>query len=425
MLDLKFIRDNTKVVEKAIKDRGMKLDIKALLELDSEKRFFLAEAEQLKHKRNIESEEIGKLMKEKKDAKDKIDHMKAVSQKIKEIDKKVGEISKKLSELLYIIPNIPDPSIPVGKSAKDNKIVRKWGKTPKFTFKARNHMELAELLGIIDYNAASKLSGSGFALYKGMGARLERALINFMLDLQTKKHGYTEIFPPFLVNRESMTGTGQLPKLEEDMYKLKDDDLFLIPTAEVPLTNIHRDDIIEEDKLPVYYTAYTACFRREAGSYGKQTQGLIRVHQFDKVELVKFVKPETSVDELEKLVGNAEEVIKQLKLPYRVLLLCTADISFAACKCYDIELWAPVTGAFLETSSCSSFSDFQARRANIKYRSKDSNKNLYVHTLNGSGVALARLVVAILENYQNKDGSVNIPEVLRPYMDGLEKIERA
>lgn len=423
MLDLKFIRENTKAVEKAIKDRGMKVDIKALLELDSERRFFLQESEQLKHRKNIASDEIGKLVAGKKDAKDKIEDMKAVSQKVKDMDKKIGEISQKINELLYLIPNIPDPATPVGKDAKANKVIRKWGKIPKFNFKAHNHIELSEILGIIDFAAASKIAGRGFALYKGTGARLERALINFMLDLHTKKHNYTEVFPPFLVNRASMTGTGQLPKLEEDMYRLKDDDLFLIPTAEVPMTNIHRNDTISEKDMPICYTAYTACFRREAGSYGKQTQGLIRVHQFDKVELVKFVKPETSNDELEKLLNNAEEVIKQLKLPYRVILLCTADISFAASKCYDIEIWAPVTGAFLETSSCSNFTDFQARRANIKYRPEDSKKPAYLHTLNGSGVALARLVVAILENYQQKDGSVVIPEVLVPYMDGKKVIE--
>jgi len=423
MLDLKFIRENVKVVEKAIKDRGMKVDLKTLLELDSERRFFLQEAEQLKHKRNIASEDIAKLKRDKQDAADKIADMKMVSQKIKEIDKKVGEISKKLQEILYIIPNIPDSKVPVGPDEKSNKVIRKWGKAPKFKFKGRNHMELAELLGIIDYAAASKLSGAGFAVYIGMGARLERALINFMLDLHTKKHGYTEIFPPFLVNTESMTATGQLPKLEEDMYKLKDDGLYLIPTAEVPLTNIHRGEIINEDDLPICYAAYSACFRREAGSYGKQTQGLIRVHQFNKVELVKFVKPEDSDKELEKLLNNAEEVIKQLKLPYQIDMLSTGDISFAAQKCYDIELWAPVSGTFLETSSCSNFGDFQARRGNIKYKSKKTKKSAYLHTLNGSGVATARLMIAILENYQQKDGSIAIPDVLRPYMDGLDAIK--
>jgi len=423
MLDLKFIRENTKVTEKAIKNRGMKVDIKSLLELDSERRFFLSESEQLKHRRNIESEEIGKLLKEKKDAKDRINTMKAVSQKIKDMNKKIADISQKIQDLLYTIPNIPDSSVPVGPDKDSNKIVRKWGKSPKLSFKGRNHMELAELLGIIDYPRASKLSGAGFALFKGMGAKLERSLINFMLDLHTKKHGYTEVLPPYLVNRASMTGTGQLPNLEADMYRLKDDDLFLIPTAEVPITNMHRDEILDGEGMPVYYTAYTACFRREAGSYGKETQGLTRVHQFDKVELVKFVEPKTSDKELDKLLNDAEEVIKQLQLPYKIVLLSTGDISFAACKCYDIELWAPVSGVFLETSSCSNFSDFQARRTNIKYRPKNSKKTEYVHTLNGSGVALARLVISILENYQNKDGSVNIPEVLKPYMGGIEKIE--
>ena len=302
--------------------------------------------------------------------------------------------------------------------------MRKWGKVPKFDFKPKGHIELGQNLDILDFSRSSKISGSGFCLFKGLGALLERALINFMLDLHTKEHGYKEIFPPFLVNRASMTGTGQLPKLEEDMYKLKDDDLFLIPTAEVPVTNIHRDEVLPEENLPVYYTAYTACFRREAGSYGKDTKGLMRVHQFDKVELVKFVKPETSVDELEKLLKNAEEVLKRLELPYRVLMLSTGDISFAASKCYDIEAWAPGIQKNLEVSSCSNFTDFQARRANIKYRPKDKKKLDYVHTLNGSGIAMARTIVAVIENYQQKDGSILIPEVLRPYMGDRERITR-
>jgi seryl-tRNA synthetase len=301
--------------------------------------------------------------------------------------------------------------------------VKSWGKTPSFDFNPKNHIELSEALGIINFGAASKITGSNFVLYMGQGARLERALINFMLDLHTKKHGYREVFPPFLVNRRSMTGTGQLPKLEEEMYKLKDDDLFLIPTAEVPVTNIHASEILDEEKLPIYYTAYTACFRREAGSYGKDTKGLIRVHQFNKVELVKFVKPETSFDELEKLLKDAEEVLQLLNLPYRVVMLATGDISFAAAKCYDIELYASGTDKYLEVSSCSNFTDFQARRAGIRYKDKNAKKVSFVHTLNGSGVALARLVVAILENYQNKDGSVNIPKALIPYMDGLETIK--
>lgn len=433
MLDIKFIRENPDKVKKAIADRGINLDLDEFLSLDIERRKLLVEVDELKHKKNVVSDEVGKLLKENKDAKGKISEMKVVSQKIDEIDKEVDEIDQKIAKIIYIIPNIPHISIPIAKDATGNKVVREWGKIPKFDFKLKDHAELAGLLDIIDFPRASKITGSGFVLYKGLGARLERALINFMLDLHTKKHGYTEIFPPFLVNRASMTGTGQLPKLEEDMYKLKDDDLFLIPTAEVPVTNIFRDETLNEKDLPIYYTAYTACFRREAGSYGKDTKGLSRVHQFDKVELVKFVKPETSYDELEKLVKDAEEVLQLLGLPYRVIMLCTGDISFAASKCYDIELWAPGSGKYFEVSSCSNFEDFQARRANIKYRLSVSGKRLaqtanrtpkteYVHTLNGSGVALARLVLAILEIYQQKDGSVIIPEALRPYMDSIDRI---
>jgi len=423
MLDLKFIRENTGAVEKSLKDRSMKLDLKKLISLDSERRKLLTEVEILKHERNKASQEIGRMLREKKDATKLKADMKKTSQKIKELDIKVGEISGNLDQMLLNIPNIPHSSVPVGPDNKYNKVVKKWGKIKKFSFNPRNHIELSELLGVLDFNRASKLTGTGFALYKGLGARLERALINFMLDLHTRKHNYTEVFPPFLVNRQSMTGTGQLPKLEEDMYRLKDDDLFLIPTAEVPVTNMHRDEVLDEDDLPLYYTAYTACFRREAGSYGKETRGLVRVHQFDKVELVKFVKPETSYDELEKLLKDAEEVIQLLDIPYRVSALSTGDISFAASKCYDIELWAPGSDAWLEVSSCSNFTDFQARRSNIKCRSKGSKKTAFVHTLNGSGVALARLVVAILENYQQKDGSVVIPKALSPYMDSLDVIK--
>ena len=423
MLDIKFIRENADKVKKAIADRGGKLNLDEFISLDEERRKLLIEVEQLKHQKNVVSDEVGKLLKEKKDAKDKIANMKVVSQKIAEIDKKVEEIDQKLTKIAYIIPNIPHSSIPVAQDASGNKVVKNWGTIPEFDFKPRDHVELGELLDMIDLPRASKITGGGFVLYKGIGARLERALINFMLDLHTKKHGYTEIFPPFLVNRASMTGTGQLPKLEEDMYKLKDDDLFLIPTAEVPVTNIFRDEILKEEQLPIYYTAYTACFRREAGSYGKDTRGLTRVHQFDKVELVKFVKPETSYDELEKLRADAEEVIQLLGLPYRVLMLCTGDLSFAASKCYDIELWAPGIGKYLEVSSCSNFEDFQARRANIRYKPKDSKKAQFIHTLNGSGVALARLVIAILEIYQQKDASVIVPESLRPYMDSMERIK--
>jgi seryl-tRNA synthetase len=323
---------------------------------------------------------------------------------------------------MLTVPNIPDSSLPIGPDPQANKIIREWGEIPKFNFEPLTHLELAEHLGIIDFQRSAKITGSNFVLYKGQGARLERALINFMLDLHTKKHGYIEVFPPFLVNRASMTGTGQLPKLEMDMYRLRDDDFFLIPTAEVPVTNIHRNEILSEEQLPLYYTAYTACFRREAGSYGKDTKGLVRVHQFDKVELVKFVKPENSYEELESLLRDAEEVLQLLKLPYRISLLSTEGLSFAASKCYDINAWAAASRIYLEVSSCSNFTDFQARRANIRYRDKNSGKLTYLHTLNGSGIALARTVVALLENHQCPDGTIRIPEVLRPYMDGQKII---
>lgn len=422
MLDIKFIRENSGLVKEALKNRNNKIDVDELLRLDEERRKLLTEVEELKASRNKANDQISVLLKEKKNPKEIIANMKSVSQKIGELDKKVEEVDKNIAKITYIIPNIPDKSVPVG-GPEANQTVRSWGKNPVFDFKPKNHIEIAEKLGIISFGVAAKISGSNFILYMGQGARLERALINFMLDLHTKKHGYKEVFPPFLVNRRSMTGTGQLPKLEEDMYCLKEDELYLIPTAEVPVTNIHSSEVIEESALPIYYTAYTACFRREAGSYGKETKGLIRVHQFDKVELVKFVKPETSYDEHEKLLKDAESVLQILELPYRVILLATGDISFAAAKCYDIELYAAGMDAYLEVSSCSNFADFQARRANIRYKEKESKKVSFVHTLNGSGVALARLVVAILENYQNKDGSVRVPKALIPYMDGLEVIK--
>lgn len=422
MLDLKFIRENTDRVRKAIKDKGENADLDQLLELDRQRRALLTEVEKLKYQRNLATEEISRLIKEKKQPQDKIEESKVLSQKIKELDVKVAEIEQNLAKILLTIPNIPHPSVPVGEDSSFNKVVRTWGQEPKFKFESRNHLEIAQKLDIIDFPRASKLTGTGFALYKGLGARLERALINFMLDLHTRKHGYTEVFPPFMVNRKCMTGTGQLPKLEEDMYRLKDEDYFLIPTAEVPVTNIHADEILKEEQLPLYYTAYTPCFRREAGSYGKETKGLIRVHQFDKVELVKFVKPDRSYEELESLVENAEEVLQLLGLHYRVCILSTGDLSFASAKCYDLEAWAPGTGTWLEVSSCSNFEDFQARRANIRYRPAGGGKPIYVHTLNGSGVALARTVICLLETYQQPDGSITIPEALRPFMDGLESI---
>ena len=414
MLDIKFIRENPDIVKKAIKNKGLKLDIKELLELDSQKRKILIDVETLKAEKN-------KASKGGKPDPAVIAKMKALSQKVADLDKKVEDIDSKIANFLLSIPNIPHDSLPIG-GADANKEVKKWGELRKFDFNPKSHIELGKELDILDFPRSSKIAGSGFCLFKGLGAQMERALINFMLDLHTREHGYKEMFPPFLVNRASMTGTGQLPNLEEDMYRLKDDDLFLIPTAEVPVTNIHRDEILNEEELPKYYTAYTACFRREAGSYGKDTKGLIRVHQFDKVEMVKFVTPESSYDELESLLGNAEEVLKRLGLAYRVVMLSTGDISFAASKCYDIEVWAPGIKKNLEVSSCSNFTDFQARRANIKYRPK--GKPEFLHTLNGSGIALARTVIAILENYQQKDGSILMPDVLRPYMNNLERIER-
>ncbi len=423
MLDIKFIRENQDLVKQAMKDRALTVDIDSLVKIDDNRRKALSEFEELAAKRNKANDEISVLLKEKKDAKSKIFSMKDISKRIGELEPQIKKQEVELNKLLLSIPNVPHASLPVG-DASCNKVVRSWGEPRKFDFKPLSHIELCQDLDIVDFNRATKITGSNFILFKGWGAKLERALINFMLDLHTSKHGYTEIFPPFLVNRASMLGTGQLPKLEEDMYKLKDDDLFLIPTAEVPVTNIFRDEIIDEDKLPIYYTAYTACFRREAGSYGKDTKGLIRVHEFDKVEMVKFVKPEDSYDELEKLVVNAEEVLQLLELPYRLLLLSTQDISFSASKCYDLEAYTAGVDKWLEVSSCSNFESFQARRANIRMRRKESKKIDFVHTLNGSGIALARTVVAILENYQQEDGSVLIPKALQPYLNGQERITR-
>lgn len=425
MLELKFIRENLDLVKEALKRRNLNLDLNNLIEIDDKRRDVLLRLENLRSRKNKANDEISRLLKEKKDPKEKIAAMKDTASEIDALEKDLNNYEPLIQRILLAIPNIPHSSVPVG-GASANKIIRSWGE-PKKIEKARSHIELAEHLDIIDFERAAKITASNFILYKGDGARLERALYNFMLDLHTARHGYKEIFPPFLVNRASMTGTGQLPKLEEDMYRLKDDDLFLIPTAEVPLTNIFRDESLNEEDLPIYYTAYTACFRREAGSYGKETRGLIRVHQFDKVELVKFVKPETSYDELEKLVANAETVLQLLGLPYRLNLLSTGDISFAASKCYDLEAYVPGIDKWLEVSSCSNFESFQARRANIKFRrTADGGRRTteYVHTLNGSGVALARTMIAILENYQQPDGTIVIPEALRPYFNGKERIAR-
>ncbi|MFH1837302.1 MAG: serine--tRNA ligase [Candidatus Omnitrophota bacterium] len=424
MLDPKFIRENADLVKKSIKNRNNDpAIIDKFLALDEKRKKCVYETEDLKKRKNESSKKIGELIKAKKDVRSAKDEVNVLTEKINGLDEKLKKTEEEYKAILDIIPNIPHESVPIGKSEKDNRSVKEEGKIPKFSFTPRDHMELGKINDLFDFERGAKISGSGFPLYVGRGAKLERALVNFMLDVHIKEHGYKEVFPPFLVNRSSMRGTGQIPKLEEDMYRLEADDLFLIPTAEVPVTNMHMEEVLKEEDLPIYYTAYTACFRREAGSYGKDTKGLIRVHQFNKVEMVKFTRPEDSMDELEKLLVDAEDILKRLELPYRVLELCTADISFAAHKCYDIELWAPGSNRWLEVSSCSTFSDFQARRANIKYKSKDaSQKAQYVHTLNGSGVALPRLVIALLEMNQNEDGSINIPEALRPYF-GADEIK--
>lgn len=417
MLDLKLIRENPDLVRKGLAAKNVSFDLDSFLEIDQKRRALLTEGEALKAERNRANEEITRRKKAGEASDEAISAMKVVAQKIKEIDAKVGEIEEKSSKMAYMIPNLPHETVPVAKGADGNKVVRTWGEPRKFSFKPRNHLELGtELNHFFSMEWGSKITGSGFPVYCGEGARLERALINFMIDLHVTRHGYQEIWPPTLVNRDSMTGTGQLPKMEEDMYKLKDDELYMIPTAEVPVTNLMRNEVLEETQLPKKLVAYTPCFRREAGSYGKDTKGLSRVHQFDKVEMVRFVKPEDSLTELEELVKNAEAVLQALELPYRVVLLGSGDMSFAAAKCYDLEVWAPGTEKWFEVSSCSTFLDFQARRANIKYRNKESKKTEFVHTLNGSGVALARIFLCLLENFQTEDGKIGYPAALAPYL---------
>ena len=418
MLDAKLIRTEPDKVRQALINRNASETLlDDFLALDGKRRATLTEVESLKAQRNTVSDEIAKMKKAKENADDKIKEMREVSARIKTLDAEVAEIDEKLKAVVYNIPNIPSDTTPVGKGEEDNVVLRYEGEKREFDFEPACHWDIAAKLDIIDFERGSKISGSGFILYKGLGARLERALFNWMLDLHTSEHGYTEVFPPYLINRKAMTGTGQLPKFEEDMYHAdKGDDLFLDPTAEVPVTNMYMDEILDASMLPIYHTAYTACFRREAGSAGKDTRGLLRVHQFDKVEMVKFVRPETSYEEHETLLGNAEDVLKRLGIPYRVLSLCTGDIGFSAAKCYDLEIWAPAVGKWLEVSSCSNFEDFQARRANIRFRPAPGAKPEFIHTLNGSGVALPRLVVSLIENYQQPDGSVVVPEVLRPYM---------
>jgi len=421
MLSMDFIRANPDKVKAAVRDKRAAVDVDALLALDAERRALLTQVEELRSEHNAASKAIGPKKKAGEDLADSFRLLGELSDRIKRLEAQLDALTEKINAVLIWVPNCPADSAPPGAGPEDNVVRRTWGERRVFDFEPRPHWDLAKSLGVIDFERAAKLAGGGFALYTGLGARLERALINFMLDLHTSEHGYVEVWPPKLVNRASMTGTGQLPKMEEDMYRCEVDDLFLIPTAEVPVTNVHREEVLDGARLPLYYTAYTPCFRREAGSYGKDTRGLIRVHEFDKVELVKFVRPETSYDELEKLVANAEAVIQRLGLEYRVLELCRGDMSFAAAKCYDIELWAPGVGRWLEVSSCSNFEDFQARRAGIRFKDKGA-KPRFVHTLNGSGVALARLVLTILEVYQEADGSVAVPAVLRPYMRGVEKL---
>jgi len=422
MLDLKFIRENTDKVKAGLASKRVTVDLDALLQLDIRRRQLIVKIDELKAKKNAANDEISGLIKNKQDPKPFIASMKTIAAEIDTLEPQVKVIDEQIQNILLFIPNIPHESVPKG-GMEANQVVANWGDKPVFDFKPKTHVEIAESLDIIDFKRGTKLSGSNFILYKDLGARLERALYNFMLDLHTSQHGYREMAPPVVVNAASMTATGQLPKMKDDMYRLEGDDLYLIPTAEVPVTNIHRDEMLNEEDLPLYYTAYTTCFRREAGSYGKDTRGLVRIHQFDKVELVKFVKPEGSYLELESLLGNARRVFEILKIPYRVLLLATGDLSFAAAKCYDIEVYAAGMDKWLEASSCSNFEDFQARRGNISFKGKDGKKKGFVHTLNGSGVALPRTMVAILENYQTADGKVIIPEALRPYMGGLDIIK--
>jgi seryl-tRNA synthetase len=422
MLDLKYVRSHLGDVQKMLESRGVDLDIALFGSIDEERRDILKSLEELKHRRNKVSEEIGAMKKRGEDASSVITDMKDVSSVIKEKEEHLNRIQEKLEPLLMVIPNMPHESVPVGLSESDNTEVRIWGRKRDMGFKPLPHWDIGEKLGILDFARASKIARSRFALYRGAGARLERALINFMLDIHTREHGYTEVLPPFLVNSDTMTGTGQLPKFKEDLFKIEDWDLFLIPTAEVPVTNIHRDEILEEEDLPLYYVAYTPCFRSEAGSYGKDTRGLIRQHQFNKVELVKFAHPDTSYDELEALTRNAEEILQRLELPYRVVTLCTGDLGFSSAKTYDLEVWLPGQDVYREISSCSNFEAFQARRASIRFRSKGRSGTSLVHTLNGSGLAVGRTLVAVLENYQQEDGRVRIPDALRPYMGDMEVI---
>ena len=416
LLDLKFIRSNPDKVKKALADRHYDFDLDQLLVWDEQRRSLIGESEQLKNRRNTLSQEVGRLKAAKQDATELQEEVRGISKRIKELDQELADMEQKLNKALLMIPNIPHETVPVGEDEEDNLVLRMEGEPPKFSFEPRPHWEIGEQLDILDFARGVKLAGARFTVLKGWGAKLERALVNFMLDLHTREHGYTEIFPPFLVNRATMTGTGQLPKFEEDLFLCQREDLFLVPTAEVPVTNLYSSEILSADQLPIYHTAYTACFRAEAGAAGRDTRGLIRQHQFNKVELVKFTTPEDSYLELEKLTNDAEEVLRRLGLAYRVVSLSTGDLGFSAAKTYDLEVWLPAAGCYREISSCSNFEDFQARRANIRYRPEHGARPRFVHTLNGSGLAVGRTLAAILENYQQEDGSVIVPEVLRPYL---------
>jgi len=420
MLDVKIIRERTGLLYEALKKRGVSFDVETLLKLDEKRRELIRETERLKNEKNILSDNIARLKKTGEDTKTLIEHLKDTGKRIAELDQALKETEKEWDDMMLLIPNMPHISVPEGTTDKDNKVVRVWGEKPIFDFEPIPHWDIGEKLDILDFKRAAKITGSRFTLYKSFGAQLERALINFMLELHTREHGYTEVLPPFMVNRQTMTGTGQLPKFEDELFRLDDIDYFLIPTAEVPVTNIYSHEIVRENDLPIKFVAYTPCFRKEAGAHGKDTRGLTRQHQFNKVELVKFSLPETSYDELEGLLRDAEEVLKRLNIHYRVSLLCTGDLGFSSAKTYDIEVWLPGQNIYREISSCSNFEAFQARRAMIRYK-KSNGRNEFVHTLNGSGLAIGRTVMAILENYQTSDGSIVVPEALRPYLNGLER----
>lgn len=423
MLDIRRIRDNYDEVKKLLEMRGKgDYGLPRVAELDTNRRDLLAKVEKMKNDQKVDSKKIPEMKKKGEDTTELMNEMKQLSEDIKTLDLQVAEIEKEMQELLLGIPNTPNPETPIGDTDADNREIRKWGTPATFDHEIKAHWDIGSDLGVLDFERAAKIAGARFTVYKGLGARLERALYNFMLDLHTTEHNYVEILPPFMVNRSAMTGTGQLPKFEDDMFNVPAKDFFLIPTAEVPVTNLYMEEILDETLLPIYHTAFTPCFRKEAGSAGRDTRGLIRQHQFNKVELVKFVKPETSYDELESLLLAAEEVLKRLELPYRVVQLCTGDLGFSSAKTYDIEVWMPSYDRYLEISSCSNFEDFQARRANIRYRDQETGKVNFIHTLNGSGLAVGRTVAAILENYQQPDGSVIIPKALRPYMGGVEAI---